>query len=258
MKSKREAARPSSCCRAVLAVSCAVAAGWTSTTQAQVSNFAPASIKSGAGVSVRELKISSKARDEFEQGLRRLAKRDAGGSLEHFDAAIRVFPGYYEVYYHQGIAQLQLRNNEQALRCFQKAIDLSEGRYARAEFGYGLALLREGEAEEAERVVRHGLEADPHSVDGHVVLGFVLLKLDRPDEAEKYACETIGSNAANSAKGYLVLSEVHAAAGNYEGEVRDLDTYLKLRPNDPNKKTLQRARDLAKRLAAKTRLTASK
>jgi tetratricopeptide (TPR) repeat protein len=258
MKSKREAARPSNCCRAVLAVSCAVVAGWTSATQAQVSNFAPASIKKEARVSVRELKIPSKARDEFDQGLRRLAKRDTAGSLEHFDAAIRVFPGYYEVYYHEGIAQLQLRNNEQALRCFQKAIDLSEGRYAGAEFGYGLALLREGEAEEAERVVRHGLETDPDSVDGHVVLGFVLVKLGRPDEAEKHAREAIGSNATNSPKGYLVLSDVDAAVGNYDGEVRDLDRYLKLRPNDPNKKTLQRVRDLAKRLAAKTRLAASK
>jgi hypothetical protein len=75
-------------------VSCAVAAGWTSTTQAQVSNFAPASIKKEARVSVRELKIPSKARDEFEQGLRRLVKRDTAGSPEHFAAAIRVFPGY--------------------------------------------------------------------------------------------------------------------------------------------------------------------
>jgi tetratricopeptide (TPR) repeat protein len=259
MKSKREAARASGCCRAVLAVSCTVAAGWsTSTTQAQASNFAPASIKTEARVSVRELKVPSKAKGEFEQGLQRLAKRDSAGSLQHFDAAVRVYPGYYEVYYHQGIAQLQLRNNEEALRCFQKAIDLSEGRYAAAEFGYGLALLREGEVEEAERVVRHGLEADPDSVDGHVVLGFVLLKLDRPDEAEKQAREAIGSNATNSAKGYLVLSDVAAAAGNYDRQVRDLDTYLKLRPNDPNKKMLQRVRDLAKRLAAKTRLTASK
>jgi len=258
MKSKGEAARPSSCCRAVLAVSCAVAAGWASTTPAQVSNFAPASIKKEARVSVRELKIPAKARDEFEQGLRRLAKRDTAGSLLHFDAAIRVFPGYYEVYYHQGIAQLQLRNHEEALRCFQKAIDLSGGRYAGAEFGYGLALLREGEAEEAERVVRRGLEADPDSVDGHVVLGLVLLKLDRPDEAEKHAREAIGSNTANSAKGYLVLSDVDAAAGNYDGEARNLDAYLKLRPNDPNQKMLQGVRDLAKRLAAKTRLTASK
>ena len=242
----------------IILVGSVIAACWTPATRAQVSNFAPASIKKEARVSVRELKIPSKARDEFEQGLRRLAKRDSAGSLQHFDAAIGVFPGYYEVYYHEGIAQLQLRNNEEALRCFQKAIDLSEGRYAGAEFGYGLALLREGEAEEAERVVRQGLEADPDSVDGHVVLGFVLLKLDRPDEAEKHAREAIGSNATNSPKGYLVLSDVDAAAGNYDGEVRDLDTYLKLRPNDPNKNMLQRVRDLAKRLAAKTRLTASK
>ena len=94
--------------------------------------------------------------------------------------------------------------------------NLSEGRYAGAEFGYGLALLREGEAEEAERVVRHGLEADPDSVDGHVVLGLVLLKLGRLDEAEKHAREAIGSNATNSPKGYLVLSDVDAAAANYD------------------------------------------
>jgi tetratricopeptide (TPR) repeat protein len=135
---------------------------------------------------------------------------------------------------------------------------LSEGRYAGAEFNYGLVLLREGETEEVERLVRHGLEADPDSVDGHVVLGFVLLKLDRPDEAEKHAREAIGGNAMNSSKGYLVLSDVDAAAGNYDGEVRDLDTYLKLRPNDLNKKMLQRVRNLAKRLAAKARLIASK
>jgi hypothetical protein len=64
--------------------------------------------------------------NEFEQGLQRLAKRDTAGCLVHFDAAIRVFPGSYEVYYHEGIAQLQLRNNEEALRCFKKTIDLSE------------------------------------------------------------------------------------------------------------------------------------
>jgi len=45
----------------------------------------------------------------------------------------------------------------------------------------------------------------------------VLLKLDRPDEAEKHARELIDSDATNSPKGYLVLSDVDAAAGNYDG-----------------------------------------
>jgi hypothetical protein len=54
-----------------------------------------------------------------------------------------------------------------------------------------------------------------------------------------------------------VLSDLNAERGNYEDEARDLDIYLKLRPNDPNKTTLQAVRDLAKRLAARTRLTAN-
>jgi tetratricopeptide (TPR) repeat protein len=202
------------------------AAGWASTTQAQVSNFAASSLRSEPKVSVRELQIPAKARDEFDRGLRRLAKRDPAGSLRHFDTAIRVFPEYYEVYYHEGIVALQLHNNEEALRCFQKSIDLSGGKYARAEFGYGLALLREGNPEEAETVVRHGLESDPNNVDGHVVLGFVLLKLDRPEEAEKKGREALGLNSVNAAKGYLVLSDVDAATGNYDQQVHDLDAYL--------------------------------
>jgi tetratricopeptide (TPR) repeat protein len=207
---------------------------------------------------MRELRMPAKARDEFERGLRRLAKQDAAGSLRHFDAAIRISPEYYELYYNEGVAEMHLRNNQEALRCFQKAIDLSGGSYGRAEFGYGLALLREGKAEEAERVVRHGLESDPNNADGHVVLGFILLKLNRPDEAEKSGREALGFNEANSAKGYLVLSDIDAARGDYEGEVRDLDAYLRLRPDDPNKTALRNVRDLAKRLAAKAQLTASK
>jgi len=207
---------------------------------------------------VRELQVPAKARDEFEQGLRRLTKRDAIGSLRHFDAAIRVSPEYYEAYYNEGVAEMQLRNNEEALRRFQRAVELSGGSYANAEFGYGLALLREGRAEEAEREVRHGLESDPNNVDGHVVLGFVLLKLNRPDEAEQNGKEALDTNGRNSVKGYLVLSDVDAAKRNYGGQVRDLDAYLKLCPHDPNKTTLQAVRDLAKRLAAKAQLTASK
>ena len=120
MKERRKTAKLRRRYRVIILVGSVIAAGWTPATRAQVSNFAPASIKPEARVSVRELKIPSKAREEFEQDLRRLTKRDSAGSLQHFDAAVRVYPGYYEVHYHEGIALLQLRNNEEALRCFKK------------------------------------------------------------------------------------------------------------------------------------------
>jgi tetratricopeptide (TPR) repeat protein len=176
MKENLRTARLRRLKRTILFASSVGVVCWTPRAQAQGDNFAAPTLRSQPRVSVRELRTPAKARDEFERGLRRLAKRDAAGSLRHFDAAIRVSPEYYEAYYNEGVAEMQLRNNQEALRCFQRAIDLSDGSYARAEFGYGLALLRAGKAEEAERVVRHGLASDPNNADGHVVLGFVLLK----------------------------------------------------------------------------------
>src|SRR5713101_6039558 len=54
-------------------------------------------------VSVRELKIPSKARREYEKGVGSLAKKDIAGSLMHFTKAAEAFPDYYEAYYHVGV-----------------------------------------------------------------------------------------------------------------------------------------------------------
>src|SRR5439155_21912728 len=94
---------------ATLEVSTALSAACHPTANGQISNFGP--MKTSSTVSVRDLQIASKARGEFERGLRRLIKRDAAGSLKHFDAAIRRSPGYYEVYYHRGVAEMQLDKN---------------------------------------------------------------------------------------------------------------------------------------------------
>jgi len=172
--------------------------------------------------------------------------------LKHFDAAIHISGDYYEVYYHRGVAEMQLGKSDEALKSFQKAIDLSDGRYARAQFGYGLILCRQGKLDEAERIVRQGLETDSNIADGHVVLGFVLLKLNRSDDAEKSARKALRLNDPYAAKGYLVLADVDAARGDYQAQVRDLNAYLKIHRNDAHKAFLQAARDTAKRLAART------
>src|SRR5438132_1180181 len=78
----------------------------------------------------------------------------------------------------------------------QKAIDLSDGKYAWAKFGFGHLLFLRGKPGEAETAVRRGLELDSSSPDGYVILGMALLRLDRADEAERSAhealsCETL-------------------------------------------------------------------
>jgi tetratricopeptide (TPR) repeat protein len=200
-------------------------------------------------VSVSELKIPGKAREELRRGLDRVAKNDTAGGLRHFIKATQTFPGYFEAYYHVGVAEMTLGRTDEALRAFQTAIDLSGGRYALAEFGYGYLLCQQGKPAEAEKIIRRGLEVEDASPEGYVILGETLKQLNRLDEAEKSAQEALLRNP-NYPGAYLVLSDVAESRRDYQAEVRYLDTYLKLRPNGPSNAQVRQVREAAQRMLA--------
>jgi tetratricopeptide (TPR) repeat protein len=207
--------------------------------------------RNGDLVSVRELKIPGKAQDEYRKGLERIAKNDPAGGLSHFKKATQAFPDYYEAHYHIGAMEMQLGHRDEAMQAFQTAIDLSGGRYAWAEFGVGYLLYLEGKPGEAERVIRRGLEVDGNSPDGYAMLGMTLLRLNRPDEAEKSAREAL-LRKPNLALAYLVLADVHAHRGEYLMQLRELDAYLKLDPNGPASERVHKAREVVLRTLAQS------
>lgn len=221
----------------------------SSSVSAQIYNYAPVAKSSDSFVSFSALNTPDKAVQQFESGLKRLNKRDWEGSLQLFDRAIAQFPQYYEAYYHKGIAENQLHEYEAALQSFQSAIDLSGGKYPRAEFGYGLVLCKQGRAAEAERVIRHGLQTDPTIADGYVVLALALLRLNRLEEAEHVARARLLMRDSERGKGYIVLADIHAALGNVRARIDDLNAYLKLNPGSPNSDFLRSARDFAIQVA---------
>jgi tetratricopeptide (TPR) repeat protein len=200
-------------------------------------------------VSVGELKIPGKAKEELRKGLERVAKNDTAGGLRHFIKATQTFPGYFEAYYRLGVADMTLGRTDEALKAFQTAIDLSGGRYALAEFGYGYLLCQQGKPAEAEKIIRRGLEVEDASPEGYVILGETLKQLNRLDEAEKSAQEALLRNA-NYPGAYLVLSDVAESRRDYQAEVRYLDTYLKLRPNGPANEQVRQVRAAAQRMLA--------
>lgn len=191
-------------------------------------------------ISVRELKIPGNAHNEFNKGLESLAKKDENGSLNHFMKAVKLFPGYFEAFYHQGIVHINLGQLEKAMQEFQNAVVLSGGRYAKAVFGIGYLHYLQGNPAEAEATVRRGLEIDPNAPDGYVILGMTLLHLNRVDEAAQSAREALVRDP-NMANAYLVLADSNARRQNYREQIQDLDSYLRLDPNGP---ASQRARDV--------------
>jgi tetratricopeptide (TPR) repeat protein len=198
-------------------------------------------------VSVRELKIPGKARDEFQKGLERLAKNDPAGSLSHFTKATQAFPGYFEAYYNIGVANAALGRFDEAMRAFQASIDLSDGRYALAQFGYGYLLCQEGKAAEAEKIVRKGLEIEDVAPEGYVILSKALVQLNRPDEAEKSAREALLRNP-RFAGTYLALADVAASKGDFREQIQDLNLYLKLQPSGPGSEQARHHREVALRM----------
>jgi tetratricopeptide (TPR) repeat protein len=206
--------------------------------------------RSSYTVSAHELKIPGKARNEFVKGLGSLGKNDLAGSVSHFSKATQAFPDYYEAFYHIGVAETRRGRLEEALPAFQKAIDLSGGRYAWAEFGIGYLFFLEGKTDEAVTILRRGLELDGNSPDGYVILGMVLLRLNRPDEAEKCAREALLRNP-NFAEAYLVLSDAYGRRREYGAQLQGLDSYLKLEPNGADSGHVRQARELVQGLIAR-------
>jgi tetratricopeptide (TPR) repeat protein len=208
----------------------------------------------GAGpykVSVRELKIPSKAQDEYQRGLDLMAKNNFAASLAHFNKATAAYPDYYEAFYEIGVAELRLEHQDKAMEAFQKAIDLSGGHYARPQFAYGLLLCNQGKAKEAEYVIRNGLDIDPNVAEGHLFLAIALLSQSRLDEAEKSLREAL-LRKPQYPDVYLVLADIHAKRKDYVSQVHDLDTYLKLAPKLPGIEYVRKIRDEAQRLLSES------
>jgi len=206
--------------------------------------------RSSYAVSARELKIPGKAQSEYEKGLASLAKKDLTGSLSHFTKAAQAFPDYYEACYHMGVVEMNLGQFDEAMQAFQKAIDLSGGRYAWAEFGFGYLLYREGKPEEAVTAIRRGLEKDESSPDAYFILGMALLRLNRLDQAEKSAHEALLRNP-NFAQAYLVLADVYGRRHEYRAQLQGLDAYLKLEPNGTDSEHARQARGAVLRILPK-------
>ena len=206
-----------------------------------------------ATVSVRQLSIPSKAQDEYQHGLQSLGKNDLLEALKHFTMAGAAYPNFYEAEYHAGLTQLRMGRREEAIRSFQRAVDLSDGRYAPAELGIAALLYEIGNTAEAERVVRRGLELDESLAEGHALLGMILVREQRPDEAEKSAREALLRKPA-FAQAYLVLADVHASRKEYRSQLRDLETFLTLQPEGPERARVVQVREFVLRNIARSDL----
>ena len=136
-------------------------------------------------ISVQDLKLIGKGHAAFDKGSHLLDKGDAAESLHYLEKAIAQSPEHYVAYYDLGVAKFRLGHTDDAEQAFQKAIDLTGGRFAPPQFGMGALLCVKQQFVQAEKLLQRGLELDPGSATGKYYLGWAQFALKRFAEAER-------------------------------------------------------------------------
>jgi Carboxypeptidase regulatory-like domain/Tetratricopeptide repeat len=191
-------------------------------------------------VSTHELKVPEKARDESAKGKDLMAKNDYAGAIAEFQKATDDFPSYYEVYVRMGVAQYMAGQAPDAIRSFQKSIDLSGGKYSEAFFDLAEVLNDTGDFSGAQVVARQQIELD-QSWQGYFQLSRALLGLKQYPDAEHAAKKCRDLNARYPQL-YAILTNIHIGMHNYAEVLNDVDAYLKLDPNSPTSEQMRATR----------------
>ena len=109
---------------------------------------------------------------------------------EHFREAVKLDPGWAEVYYNWGLVLFRERRFAEASETFKKAIEVNPN-YANAYVQLGQILDEGGRISEAQKNFRLALENSPANRQARYLLGSSLIRTGQFDEAIAQLLETI-------------------------------------------------------------------
>ena len=194
-------------------------------------------------VSVRDLSIPQKAREDMNKGMALLyQKSDYPGSIKEFERAIKAFPNYYEAYAQIGLAYMDMKDAEHAEEALRQSIVLSKEHYPDAFFLLAALFSTERRFADAEPLARKAVDLAPGSWHAQSEMARALLGQERPEDAEKYA-QAAAKLQPDNPMLWLLLADVHSQLQNDSALVEDLNTYLKLAPKGAMAERARKGRD---------------
>ena len=163
-------------------------------------------------------------------------------SLPLMQLVVTVVPGFYEAYFHMGIAYDQMQKPVEAEAALRKSIATSEEKFPHAFIALASLMTNQQKPAEAEAFARRGLEIDATIWLGQYEMGRALMALNRPQEAEKYVAESVRLHN-DFPPAYLQLANIHMRMKNQTALLGDLNAFLRLDPNGPQSERARKMRD---------------
>lgn len=142
--------------------------------------------ESQPSVSIEELKIPEKARDEFSKGVEELhGNKEPEKSLHHFQKAVEIYPEYQQAHLQLGVARVQLNDFTAAREPLETAASLNAGD-ARAHSLLGVVYKQLGETEKMIAALQEAVRIEPKNFGAHAELGQAFFSARRWGEAEEH------------------------------------------------------------------------
>jgi tetratricopeptide (TPR) repeat protein len=118
----------------------------------------------------------------FRMGIALEKLGDIRGAIVAYDRATKLLPSLAEAWFRAGALVYTLGHRDEAIGCFRRAA-ATAGKTSYGRLGKARALLIEDRNQEAEKVLREALVADPENAMAYEVLGNLLSESGRFDEA---------------------------------------------------------------------------
>lgn len=203
----------------------------------------------GGAVSTRVLQIPRQAREEFEKGLKELHKKERPEkSLNYFQRAIELHPGFDEAYVQLALAHLRMDHPAEAQQRLETAIALFDGN-ARAHLLLGILLREQGQTDEAIRELETALRTEDNNWRAHFELGRAYLKKRLGPPALVHAQRAHELNPREPDV-HLLLHDACLLEKDIERALAEADEFIRLFPRD---EIVPQLREHAERLRASLR-----
>lgn len=190
-------------------------------------------------VSLRELKISNKARAAFAEAEKKLGRRDLAGAIADLTRAVELAPAFTDARNNLGTIAYQSRRYADAERYFREALEHDPGAYA-PTVNLGGVLLNLDRAKEALPYNEYAVRQRPDDALAESQLGMTWAALGDGEKAEKYLREAIRLDPAHFSHPQLVLARVYLDRGDRESAAVQLQKFLEQHPETPNAAAIQK------------------
>lgn len=191
------------------------------------------SLEERGTVSVRQLSIPKRARNEYGKARKKLNKRDVAGAIQHLERAVELAPGFVAAWNNLGTIAYQSAEYERAEKYFREALSHEPGSYSPV-VNLGGTLLSLHRYDEALKYNQYALAERPDDALANSQMGMNHFYLGDEEKAIKYLRAAKRIDPAHFSHPQLILAEIYRRRGDRVSLIEELEDFLARHPDSGN------------------------